>query len=365
MKAGDTAWDIAVRTGTTVAALLAANHLDPDARIRPGQVLALPPGAHLPSVPTAPRPKPAAPHVVYVVRSGETVSGIAQRFRITVAAILKANKLGKDGVIRPGQKLVLPGVRPRTTAAPPPVTHAYVVQRGDTLSGIAVTAGVPLITITALNHLSASDVIFPGQRLLLPGRAPAAASLGLAAFAMPAPAAPPPSAPPRRRTGPCSRTARLRAPPRSPRWSRSPRRPGATASTPRSPSPSPARSPASTSGGLRRQRDRRHAGHPVDRRAGPPRPVGRRLDLLDPRRQRHRGRGDAARRCARPRSTSTAIAGYYQGLGSVHAQRDVRRHQGATSANVLRCGHRFAAERPRRPVSRWRRAASTEAAAGT
>jgi soluble lytic murein transglycosylase-like protein len=150
-------------------------------------VLALPPGAHLPSVPSAPRPKPAARPVVHIVQPGETVSGIALRYRISVAAIVKANRLGKAAVIRPGQKLALPGVQPRTTTAPrPPVTHAYVVQRGDTLSGIAASAGAPLTTVTALNHLSASDVIFPGQRLLLPGPAPTApASVGLAAFATP------------------------------------------------------------------------------------------------------------------------------------------------------------------------------------
>lgn len=182
VKAGDTIWDIAARTGTTVGALLAANQLDADARIRPGQVLALPTDAHLPSVPSTPRPKPAAPRVVHVVQPGETVSGIALRYHISVAAIVKANKLGKGAAIMPGQKLVLPGARPRRTTAPrPPVTHAYVVQRGDTLSGIALTAGVPLTTLTALNHLSASDVIFPGQRLLLPGPAPAAAAGTLAA----------------------------------------------------------------------------------------------------------------------------------------------------------------------------------------
>jgi LysM repeat protein len=175
VKTGDTIWDIAVRTGTTAGALLTANHLDADARIRPGQVLALPLDAHLPSVPSTPKPKPAAPPVIHVVQAGETVSGIAARYHIRVAAILKANKLGKTAVILPGQKLVLPGVRPRKTTAPrPPVTHGYVVQRGDTLSGIALAAGVPLTTVTALNHLNASDVIFPGQRLLLPGPAPAA-----------------------------------------------------------------------------------------------------------------------------------------------------------------------------------------------
>ena len=52
------------------------------------------------------------------------------------------------------------------------MTHGYVVQRGDTLSGIALAAHVPLTTVTALNHLAASDVIVPGQRLLLPGPAP-------------------------------------------------------------------------------------------------------------------------------------------------------------------------------------------------
>ncbi|MGZ4650223.1 MAG: LysM peptidoglycan-binding domain-containing protein [Kineosporiaceae bacterium] len=170
---GDTIWDIATRTGTTVAAILAANHLAPDATIRPGQILLLP-GAHLPGVPQRARPAPVAPVAVHVVQPGETVTGIAARYHLRVATVLRANKLGPDTVIRPGQKLVLPGVRTRQIMrSPVPQTHAYVVQRGDTLSGIALAQHVPLSAITALNHLRASYVIFPGQRLLLPGPAPA------------------------------------------------------------------------------------------------------------------------------------------------------------------------------------------------
>jgi LysM repeat protein len=181
VRPGDTIWDIAVRTGTSVAALLAVNDLPQDGRIRPGRVLLLP-GARLPRVPLRPRPKPVAPRAVYVVRSGDTVGAIAERFRITVVAIVRANRLGSDAVIRPGQKLTLPGVPARRTSRPPvPVTHAYVVQRGDTLWGIALATDVPLATITALNHVSASDVLLPGQRLLLPGPAPAAARVELAA----------------------------------------------------------------------------------------------------------------------------------------------------------------------------------------
>ncbi len=173
VKAGDTLWDIAARTGTTADALIAANHLAKDAVIVPGQVL-LVPGARLPRVPQrTPRP-PVAPVAVHVVKAGETVTSIAAKYRLAVAAVLKANKLDSGSIIRPGQKLLLPGVAPkRPQRAPAPATHAYVVRRGDTLSGIALAARVPLTTVMALNRLSAADVIFPGQRLLLPGPAPA------------------------------------------------------------------------------------------------------------------------------------------------------------------------------------------------
>jgi N-acetylmuramoyl-L-alanine amidase len=172
VRPGDTVWDIANRTGTTVTAVLDANHLPQDARIRPGQVLRLP-GARLPAVPARPRPKPAAPVAVHVVRLGETLSGIALRYDVHVETLLRANRLAADAVIRPGQKLVLPGVPVRATPrGPVPPTHAYVVRRGDTLSAIALVAHVPLTTVMALNHLKAADVILPGQRLLLPGATP-------------------------------------------------------------------------------------------------------------------------------------------------------------------------------------------------
>jgi LysM repeat protein len=102
------------------------------------------------------------------------VTSIAAKHHLAVADVLKANKLTPDSVIRPGQKLLLPGVpAKRPQRAPAPATHGYVVKRGDTLSGIALAARVPLTVVMALNHLSGAEVIFPGQRLLLPGPAPA------------------------------------------------------------------------------------------------------------------------------------------------------------------------------------------------
>ena len=173
VKAGDTLWGIAAKARTTIDAIVAANHLAKDGVIVPGQVL-LVPSSTLPRVPERkPRP-PVAPVAVHVVKAGETVTSIAAKYRLAVADVLRANKLTMDSVIRPGQKLLLPGVPAKQPQrAPAPVTHGYVVKRGDTLSGIALAAHVPLTSVMALNHLSAADVIFPGQRLLLPGPAPA------------------------------------------------------------------------------------------------------------------------------------------------------------------------------------------------
>lgn len=183
VRPGDTLWDIADRAGISLESLLAANDLDPQARIRPGQVLQLP-GLRPTGAPTPHRPKPARV-VVVVVQPGDTVSDIALRYRITVASIVEANGLGRDAVIRPGQKLQLPGAVPRRRArVPAPVTHAYVVRSGDTLSGIAEAAGVPLTQVLALNHLTGSSIIRPGQPILLPGPEPTAPLAGaqLAAF---------------------------------------------------------------------------------------------------------------------------------------------------------------------------------------
>src|SRR5699024_5392 len=47
--------------------------------------------------------------VVYTVRSGDTVSGIAARYDTTVRAIIDANDLDSRALIRIGQTLRIPG----------------------------------------------------------------------------------------------------------------------------------------------------------------------------------------------------------------------------------------------------------------
>ena len=107
---------------------------------------------------------------VYTVRRGDTLSGIARQFRITVTDLRSVNQI-RGSLIHPNQMLMIPGRRasalPSTRPAAPeapegPVT--YQVRRGDTLSRIARRFDTTVADLKALNQLS-SDRINVGDRL--------------------------------------------------------------------------------------------------------------------------------------------------------------------------------------------------------
>lgn len=112
VRPGDTLWGIARAHHTTVPVLRRLNHIPPSSSlILVGQLLRLP-GVRAAS-------HPAAPHTVvsYVVRPGDTVTGIAQRYHVTAGSIMARNHLSTSGLIRIGQRLSL--AVPRRAAAAP------------------------------------------------------------------------------------------------------------------------------------------------------------------------------------------------------------------------------------------------------
>ncbi|MGO4534072.1 LysM peptidoglycan-binding domain-containing protein [Leifsonia sp. 2MCAF36] len=140
----------------------------------------------------------AAAPATYRVQSGDTVSGIAARFGLSTAALLTMNGLSWKSLIFPGQVLALTGPAQSAPAAAPaaPAPAAptpastgttYTVARGDTISGIAGRFGVTSRAVLAANGLTASSLIFPGQKVSIPGMTTAA----LNTPAAPAPAAAP------------------------------------------------------------------------------------------------------------------------------------------------------------------------------
>jgi nucleoid-associated protein YgaU len=58
--------------------------------------------------PPTPEPAPTPEPIIYIVEPGDTLSGIAVKFDITLQALLDANNLKADAKIKPGDELIIP-----------------------------------------------------------------------------------------------------------------------------------------------------------------------------------------------------------------------------------------------------------------
>jgi LysM repeat protein len=70
-----------------------------------------------PAPPTPTPPPPTSTPIVYVVQAGDTLSGIAAQYGVTTQAIMQANNITDARVIRAGTRLIIP--RPTTVPATP------------------------------------------------------------------------------------------------------------------------------------------------------------------------------------------------------------------------------------------------------
>lgn len=123
----------------------------------------------------------SAAAATYTVQPGDTVWAIARTRGLDTAAVLAANGLGADAVIRPGQVLSLGG----SPAAVAPVVQApaartHEVRPGDTISAIARANGVSIDAVLSANDLSRASIIYPGNVLVIPSAASGAAPAALA-----------------------------------------------------------------------------------------------------------------------------------------------------------------------------------------
>jgi LysM repeat protein len=151
---GETLSGIAARYGTTVSAIVGANHIANANRIYAGQRLVI---SYV-----APYHPPQGR--VYIVRSGDTLSGISYRFGVSVNSLVRANGITNRNRIYAGQRLVIPS----GTIPGPQHGGYYTVRTGDTLSGIAWRFRVNTWAIVSANNLTNPNVIYAGQRLYIP-----------------------------------------------------------------------------------------------------------------------------------------------------------------------------------------------------
>lgn len=125
-------------------------------------------------------PLPTATPSTYTVQSGDTCSGIAFAFGVSIQSIVLQNNLPADcGALREGQQLLIPQPTPTPTAMPTATLSAgeataqacgkfeYTVQESDTLSSISLNFNVPVASIRDYNGL-VNDTVRFGQVLDIP-----------------------------------------------------------------------------------------------------------------------------------------------------------------------------------------------------
>ncbi len=113
---------------------------------------------------------------IHKVQRGETLSGIASQYGVSMA-VLRQNNTLKNDVVWVGQRLKIPASGATVAAAAPkavakakpgksqPVKHQ--VKRGDTLSAIAARYGVSMSEIERANKIKSGNVQL-GQTLTIP-----------------------------------------------------------------------------------------------------------------------------------------------------------------------------------------------------
>nr|WP_314067118.1 LysM peptidoglycan-binding domain-containing protein [uncultured Vagococcus sp.] len=161
---GDTLSSIARKYGVTVANLKSWNSLSSD-RIYVGQKISVK-GTANSNPGNSGGTTTGATHAIV---SGDTLSGIARKYGVTVANLKSWNNLSGN-IIYVGQKLNIKGGNTSNTNNNGATASgaSYTIASGDTLSSIARKYGVTVANLKSWNNLS-SDIIYVGQKLSVKG----------------------------------------------------------------------------------------------------------------------------------------------------------------------------------------------------
>lgn len=121
-------------------------------------------GGSTPTPQPQPTPQPSTGVTTYVVKKGDTLSGIASRYGTTYQALAQYNGISNPNLIYVGQVIKIP-TNGSIPSAPSSSAEYYVVKSGDTLSGIASRYGTTYQHLAEINGIKNPNLIYAGQRI--------------------------------------------------------------------------------------------------------------------------------------------------------------------------------------------------------
>lgn len=154
VKSGDSLWSIANRFNTTVAEIKRLNNLNTNA-LQVGQVLKLPTGNQNTNNNQG---------NTYTVKSGDSLWSIARKYDTSVSELQNLNNLSST-ILQVGQVLKVPQSSSNNENSS---ANTYVVKSGDSLWSIANRFGTTVDELMRVNRLN-SNILSIGQVLTLPG----------------------------------------------------------------------------------------------------------------------------------------------------------------------------------------------------
>ena len=155
VQKGDTLYSIALKYGTTPNEIIRKNNLKNNT-LTVGQTLTIPN-----DVESTGDYSDMSNSNAYVVQRGDSLYSIANAYNVSVNDLRNINNLTSD-ILSVGQVLIIPGNSNRNSNT----SNLYVVKRGDSLWSIANKFNVSINKIRMLNNLN-SDILTIGQTLII------------------------------------------------------------------------------------------------------------------------------------------------------------------------------------------------------
>ena len=156
---GDTLSSVAAAYNVSTQALASANNMNVNDTLIRGKRLTIPSDGSEASISSTNATTNTQNTASHIVKSGETLSSLANRHGISVARLARLNSLDINAQLRVGQSIKVPKT-----------TNTHTVKSGETLGSLARRYGISLSELAKMNDLPTNAQIRIGQKLTVPIR---------------------------------------------------------------------------------------------------------------------------------------------------------------------------------------------------